>query len=306
MGWLRGSFDRLEGRLLAELLAEAAEATAAAGSNSAAANWTSPAAPQPQALSELPPCVQRYLQLADAASCNYTVLTSTQVGQFKYAAEDASPWQRMKVKLCASPLVPAFHWSARCTFKPLIGLRGFDSRVRGSGRLDWRLWGWLPAHSANGPALDRTLLVRWLADAPGCPQAMLPSASLQWETVPGCTSEAHAVLTHGGITVSGVFTFDGEGLVSSFRTEDYVMPLAGGGEELRPWLVRYRGHKRVNVTDGSSSCNRGGDGGSGGGSSGQQGTLFVPTDCEACRLEPDGREVPYVRFQLDKLSGQRK
>lgn len=40
---------------------------------------------------------------------------------------------------------------------------GFDSRVRGSGRLDWRLWGWLPAHSANGPALDRTLLVRWLA-----------------------------------------------------------------------------------------------------------------------------------------------
>lgn len=31
----------------------------------------------------------------------------------------------------------------------------------------------------------------------------------------------------------------------SFRTEDYVMPLAGGGEERRPWLVHYRGHKHV-------------------------------------------------------------
>lgn len=108
------------------------------------------------------------------------ILTSTQVGQFKYTAEDSAPWQRMKVMLvglvapglhagllctaalrgpsagrplrglqasstctryaccwasppwshpdtctqCTSPLVPAFHWSARCTFKPLIGMWG--------------------------------------------------------------------------------------------------------------------------------------------------------------------------------------
>ncbi|KAI7845325.1 hypothetical protein COHA_001167 [Chlorella ohadii] len=291
MGWLRGSFDRLEGRLLAELRTEAAEAGAAA--NGSAADCT--AAP-PQTVGELPPCVQRYLELADAASCKYMVLTSTQIGQFKYSADDASPWQRMKVTLSASPSVPAFHWSARCTFKPLIGMRGSDSRVRGSGRLDWRLWGWLPAHSANGPELDRTLLVRWLADAPGCPQAMLPSASLRWEAVPGFESEARAVLSHGGITVSGVFTFDGEGLVSSFRTDDYVMPLAGGGQERRPWLVRYRGHTRVKVADNTS-------GGSGSSSDGdQQGSLFVPTDCEACRVESSGREVLYVRFQLEKLS----
>lgn len=47
--------------------------------------------------------------------------------------------------------------------------------MRGSGRLDWRLWGWLPAHSANGPALDRTLLVRWLAGEEFCLVCMVPA-----------------------------------------------------------------------------------------------------------------------------------
>ncbi len=153
MGWLRGSFYRLEGRLLAELRTEAAEAAAAA--NGSAANGT--AAP-PQAVGELPPCVQRYLELADAASCKYKsasgcdlcqaldgqlpafaccctarppaqpisppacpphphgsrVLTSTQIGQFKYSADDASPWQRMKVTLVGtdqSSLI-AVHWGS--------------------------------------------------------------------------------------------------------------------------------------------------------------------------------------------------
>ena len=31
----------------------------------------------------------------------------------------------------------------------------------------------------------------------------------------------------------------------SFRSDDYAMPLAGGGEDARPWLVRYRAHRRV-------------------------------------------------------------
>lgn len=34
-------------------------------------------------------------------------------------------------------------------------------------------------------------------------------------------------------------------LPCSFRTEDYIIPMARSGEERRPWLVRYRGHKRV-------------------------------------------------------------
>lgn len=71
MGWLHSSFDRLEGRLLAKLCVEAAEAAAATSSNGAAGNGT-PTAALPQSIDELPPCVQRYLQLADAASCNYT------------------------------------------------------------------------------------------------------------------------------------------------------------------------------------------------------------------------------------------
>ena len=49
------------------------------------------------------------------------------------------------------------------------------------------------------------------------------------------------------------------------------------------------------------------DSGSGSGTgSGRQGSLFVPTDCEACRVEPSGQEVAYVRFQLETLRSQPK
>lgn len=70
MGWLRGSFDQLEGRLLEALQAEAAAAAAADGNNGAHFEGATSAAPQAPA--DLPPCVQRYLQFTDAASCNYT------------------------------------------------------------------------------------------------------------------------------------------------------------------------------------------------------------------------------------------
>ena len=65
------------------------------------------------------------------------------------------------------------------------------------------------------------------------------------------------------------------------------MLLAGGGEERRPWLVRYGGHRAV-------PC--GGAPSAGGGAS-----LFVPTEGEAARLADDGRELPFVRFRLEGL-----
>lgn len=40
-------------------------------------------------------------------------------------------------------------------------------------------------------------------------------------------TEARAVLTHSGITVSGVFTFDGEGLVSRWVTHHTLPQQAG-------------------------------------------------------------------------------
>jgi len=49
-----------------------------------------------------------------------------------------------------------------------------------------------------------------------------------------------------GISAPGAPRFPKESpLPSGFRTDDYVMPLAGAVQELRPWIVRYRGHTRV-------------------------------------------------------------
>lgn len=50
---------------------------------------------------------------------------------------------------------------------PLRCGAGFDSFVGGRGRCAWRLWGALPAAAGEGPEVDQSLLVRWLAGAAG-------------------------------------------------------------------------------------------------------------------------------------------
>lgn len=74
------------------------------------------------------------------------------------------------------------------------------------------------------------------------------------------------------------------------------MPKAAGGQEARPWLVRYSGHRAVPYTRAGSAAEGSTEGGS------QAGTLFVPTESEAARLAADGRELPFVRFALQGLS----
>lgn len=62
----------------------------------------------------------------------------------------------------------------------------------------------------------------------------------------------------------------------------------------------------ANDSSGNSGSGNGTGNDSSGTSNAHQGVLFLPTDCQACRLDPNGREVPYVRFQLTALSGRCK
>ncbi|KAL4855826.1 Pyrophosphate-energized vacuolar membrane proton pump [Chlorella vulgaris] len=209
-----------------------------------------------QALAHVPPCVRRYLERVAVGADQFLVV---------------------KGKQCTSPLVPAFCWTARCGFMPpLLWLTGNDSLAGGRGAMQWRLWGWLPSLSVSGPELDRAMLKR-------------PPHHEQCCRVPPC--EARAVLTHRGISVSGTFGFSGDGLVSSFRSDDYVRALASGGTERTPWVVRYREYKQLALVidrrlSGSSSR-------SNGLSAGQ---VLVPTAFEAAWMQPDGTEQAYSQI----------
>lgn len=64
----------------------------------------------------------------------------------------------------ASSAVPSLLWQVRSSIGPLLRVRGVDGLVGGQGRVDWRLWGWLPLQRATGGEdLNKTMLVRWLS-----------------------------------------------------------------------------------------------------------------------------------------------
>ncbi|KAL4439397.1 hypothetical protein ABPG77_008726 [Micractinium sp. CCAP 211/92] len=291
MGFLSWEFDRSVARILDQLREEASAAASApaAGGHGDAANRCGGR----QRLATLPACVRRYLDCTGAAKLpRYKLVTVRQEGEFRF--DPARPWQPMSATQTASPLVPALVWSASCRFKPLVGMLGADWRAAGRGGLDWRLWGWLPAVAESGPGpLDAAMLARWLAETPGFPAAMLPSRWLTWEAVPGASNEARAVVAHAGWTASGIFSFDGDGLVTSFRSDDYFRPgdQVEAGQPRRRWVVRYREHRHLPVVNPGSGT-----------TSGRR--MLVPTEADASWVAAGGGEEAYVRFRIQELKAE--
>lgn len=58
----------------------------------------------------------------------------------------------------------AFVWRARAQVGQVV-VRGFESFRDAAGRMDWKLFGRLPALQRDGPDIDRTMEGRWLAES---------------------------------------------------------------------------------------------------------------------------------------------
>jgi hypothetical protein len=90
-------------------------------------------------------------------------------------------------------------------------------------------------------------LMRFFAEAAWYPTALLPSQGVRWEAV-GDRS-ANATLTEGDVSVTMLFTFNGQGLIDTVRAEartrtvgDNLIPMPWQG---RFWNYDERGGMRV-------------------------------------------------------------
>jgi hypothetical protein len=73
----------------------------------------------------------------------------------------------------------AFSWRAKLRFAPVVYLRVVDGYTAGAGLLEVRLLG-LPLVRARGPDVSAGEAVRYLAELPWVPHAMLANPSLEW------------------------------------------------------------------------------------------------------------------------------
>jgi hypothetical protein len=169
---------------------------------------------------------------------------------------------------------PGFDWDARIAVARGLTVRAHDAYVAGEGRLTAKLMGLVPVAEMRGtPAVAQGELMRYLAEAPWYPTALLPSQGPQWQAIDD--HSARATLTDGTTTVSLVFGFGADGLIETIES-DARARTAGERVEMTPWRVRLWGYAaRDNV--------------------------LVPLDGEVAWLLPRG-PYPYWRGRIESVS----
>ena len=111
-----------------------------------------------------------------------------------------------------------FDWDARIQMAPGVNAFVHDIYLLGEGSLHASLLGlFTVAKIPSTPEANQGELLRFFAEAPWYPTALLPSQGVRWEAIND--TSARATLTDGATTVSVVFQFNAEGTIDRFRTE---------------------------------------------------------------------------------------
>jgi hypothetical protein len=199
------------------------------------------------AFAALPPPIRRYLRhVLPPGTPPVRRVRIEQSGTFRTAPDAA--WRPFTATQHATTAPPGFVWDASIHVMPLLPVRVLDAYHDGRGELCARLGGLVTvAAPAPSPDLDEGELLRYLAEAPLYPTALLPGRGVTWTAIDD--DSARATLTDGATTASLVFH------VNERNEVDRVSGTRGfthddGTVEPRPWTGvwrRYRRHDGLRV-----------------------------------------------------------
>lgn len=169
---------------------------------------------------------------------------------------------------------PGFLWNANVLMAPGMPARVHDAYVNGSAVLTARLFGLIPVMDAeDSPELAQGELMRFLAEAPWYPTALLPSETVTWTPIDD--DSARVTLVDGDTSVSLEVRFGPDGLIESVRSEGRYRDV-DGTQVLTPWEGWFWNYEE---RDG----------------------MLIPLDGEVAWLRQDGR-WPYWRGHIDEIT----
>ena len=194
------------------------------------------------ALGELPAPVMRYLGFALSPSQRrIRAAWMRWSGEIRQAA--GQPWQPFQAQQHVQVEPPGLAWDASVPVAPLLDVRVLDAYAAGEGMSVARLGGLVRVAGQGGTReVAQASLMRWLAEAPWYPAALLPGERLRWEA--RSDDAAVATLVDGGLSVSVEFRFAQDGRIlecSALRWRD----VGGPTPVLTPWGGRYLDWERV-------------------------------------------------------------
>ena len=189
----------------------------------------------PHELEGLPAPVQRYFRavLKDGQPivCAVTIDMAGTINMSP-TAEQWKPFTSIQRVVTASAGARSgFMWDARIAMLPGIKVHVVDSYIAGKGLVQAAMLGLFTVADMSGEGdMARGELMRFFAETPWYPTALLPSQGVQWTAVDA--TSAKATIVDGTITLTLLFHFNKMGLIDSARAE------ARGGMVSKKMLMR--------------------------------------------------------------------
>lgn len=190
----------------------------------------------------LPAAVRDFALRGDAAPDDLaTRLSFTQSAEFQPRADAA--WIPLEARQTVAVGAAGFVWEAWQDLGPLPKLRVVDAYVAGQGQLTVRLFGMIPAGNAEGPETDRAEAMRYLAELPWAPDAILGNPALRWRMDADEWAEVSMPLPDGAATVR--FRFDEAGDIVEMRARDRPATDADGKPVRYDWKAKFRDYRMI-------------------------------------------------------------
>lgn len=134
---------------------------------------------------------------------------------------------------------PGFVWQATGNMGGFIPLQVVDSYVGGAGDLEVRILGSITVAKASGPETAVGEAMRFLAELPWNPDAILNAEGLEWRQIDDQTVEV-STNTEGGIA-SVTLLLDAAGDIVGARAQNRPR----SGDTPAPWLGRFRDYAQI-------------------------------------------------------------
>ncbi len=225
-------------------------------------------------LAGLPAPVQRYFRavLTDGQPI-ITAVRLTQTGRFNMSAT-VDQWKPFTAAQHFTTARPGFVWDANITLFPGVPVRVVDAFIAGEGLLRPTILGLYGLGTLQGAGeIARGELLRHFAESVWFPTALLPSQGVVWQAVDD--TSAKATMTDGPISVTMLFRFGADGLITTIYVEGRATTV-GTATVLMPWECRMSNYQ---TRDG----------------------MHVPLTGEALYITPQG-ERPYFKGTIDTLT----
>ncbi len=187
----------------------------------------------------LPEIVSNFARNAGAVMGAPYVVRLTQSVSMRLAPDQ--PWQELRATHLAGTRASGFVWHARGSMM-LVPIGVVDAFVTGTGLLNARILNTISVAHSEGEATDRGELLRYLAEIPLTPDAILNNPALVWKQIDERTVSVTTPFKGGPVTVE--FTFNDQGdIVEAFAA---TRPMGTGETWVdTPWRGRFFDYEQL-------------------------------------------------------------